>query len=1676
MWKNSCLIFSFFLCMASSINPVLYSQIPDSPADLENYRLYSSTGLPSTIFMEPESPGPEHVFVVYNINSSYGDSIASYYQAARKIPQSNICAIACDTAEVISREYYNIYIRDVLRDSLIQRGIREEIRFIVLTKGIPLKITGTGSLDMSSTDSELCLLFNNEYSFNYRTNNPYFGEIYHFESFTYPSYSSSKISYLVSRLDAFTIDDVISMIDRGVNPDTTGTAWYILDDQPGLTYDKMFEAKRILDELGQNAVYDNTTGKITQNDQGDVMGYCGHGIHASAGYPFILNDLNIQLANGALFNTYESYNGYSFQPEGRASNHNLVSDFIAIGGTGGIGHVYEPYSSAIPHENILFARYASGFTLIEAAYMSMFYISWTNVVVGDPLCRIKSEIPVYEFAPFTKIAQGDIVNDGGNSTACAWGDYDNDGYQDLFVANDGETNFLYRNDGDGSFSRVLNGAISTDAGESSDCTWGDYDNDGHLDLYVSNDGRNYLYKNDGTGNFNRIYSGDAVTDNERSFSSTWIDLNSDGYIDLFDFFSNGQGYCFPYYNNEEFLNRDIEKPLDFQFATYINGFTLGDYDADGDLDLFLANMISSGHNKNDLYLNNGDNSFSIVQLAPLTTDIARSYGANWIDYDQDKDLDLFVTNGYQSNNYFYLNNGNGTFNAIITGVIPNDCGESRGSTWIDFDNDGDLDLFVADSGHNSLLYSNNGDGSYTKLLATDIGLSTSGSWADYDNDGDLDLFVTNNGNNFLYRNDHSGNNWIQIKLKGIISNAVAIGAKVQIKAIINGLSVWQSQEIKSQHGYGTHNSLVAHFGLADANIVDSIIVVWPSGDISHMANLEVNQIQTISEPETPKIAFSADKTYFQSIPVTVQFTDLSVGDISSWKWCFGTGDSSIIKNPQYTFNDFGEYDITLITSNGTQSDTLKKRKNIIVDQFIRTTNIGISSQSRSSRCNWMDYNSDGWPDIYTGNQLYRNMGDGSFKQIDNSIIVTDPTGGGDASWADYDKDGDEDLFIVTAEPDQSNYLYRNNGDETFTKITEGAIVNDMASCYSCSWIDYDNDGLLDLFTANDLGLNFLYRGIGNGSFEKVESGDIVTQYHESDTQGWSDYDNDGDLDVFIGNPFAEEDSYFYQNNGEGTFTRDPKMKHKANICTWGDYNNDGFSDIFITDWPTNILFKNNGDGSFSQTNSIPTGDESGRTASWADFNNDGFIDLVVGDFQGGTSYDDFNTVLYKNRGDGTFSMIEHWQINSDRNQSTGLGWADYDNDGDLDIFFGGNLWEGNVLYNNSGNKNKWLKIKCTGVLSNRDAIGARLKIVTQSNGASLRQYREISAKTGYRGQNSLVVHFGLGAAEIVDSLIIFWPSGLKWDTTNVTANQFLKIKEQVFDPPPVISSLPVISFNEDDSFVQLISEWYPFVADSSDSDSILNFGVSGGEYLSFIQNDSSFVFKGEENWFGRDTLRLLVRDRSTTASADLFFNVLSINDPPIITYRLPNSISFPADSSARLNLWIYTSDPDQADSLLQYSFPVENNFDSLLVDYSESTGFLELRSKPGFEGDIRMFVRVEDDSGAVALDSIMVTVEPALGLGEGLATKIPDKYLLEQNYPNPFNPVTHIKFGLPKAGQVKIEIYSSLGQRLETLLNKTLKAGYHEVEFNADNLSSGVYYYRITADEFQDVKKMILLK
>jgi hypothetical protein len=241
---------------------------------------------------------------------------------------------------------------------------------------------------------------------------------------------------------------------------------------------------------------------------------------------------------------------------------------------------------------------------------------------------------------FTKITTGSIVSDGGDSIGCAWGDYDNDGYLDLFVANHDVNSFLYRNNRDGTFTKVTTGSITSgNTWGSIGCGWGDYDNDGYLDLFVASDPNNLLFHNNGDGTFAKVTSGSPVDEGKNCLGVAW-----------------------------------------------------GDYDKDGYLDLFV------GHATNGLfYRNNGDGTFTKIVSGTIGNDSGGVVGCAWGDYDNNGTPDLFVARD-GANNSLYRNEGDGSFTKITSGSIVNDGGRSFQGAWGDYDNDGYLDLFVSRQG------------------------------------------------------------------------------------------------------------------------------------------------------------------------------------------------------------------------------------------------------------------------------------------------------------------------------------------------------------------------------------------------------------------------------------------------------------------------------------------------------------------------------------------------------------------------------------------------------------------------------------------------------------------------------------------------------------------------------------------------------------------------------------------------------------------------------------------------------------------------------------------------------------------------------------------------------------------------------------------------------------------
>jgi hypothetical protein len=277
------------------------------------------------------------------------------------------------------------------------------------------------------------------------------------------------------------------------------------------------------------------------------------------------------------------------------------------------------------------------------------------------------------------------------------------------------------------------------------------------------------------------------------------------------------------------------------------GASWGDYDNDGRLDLIVT-RASAGCL---FYHNEGGGAFRQITNQVISAD-TNAAGVSWGDYDNDGFLDLFIAH-MQSPNRLYRNNGDGTFTLLTNGVIYQMTGPSSGGAWADYDNDGWLDLFVANYRSNSFLFHNNGHGGFTSVtgVVTELGTGQGAAWGDYDNDGFPDLLVPNvfTYNNFLYHNNGNSNAWLTLKLEGRISNRAAIGAKVRIKATIQGREAWQFREISGGGSLGSQNDLRAAFGLGDATNADVVRIEWPSGIVQELHNVAPRQFLTVIEPE-----------------------------------------------------------------------------------------------------------------------------------------------------------------------------------------------------------------------------------------------------------------------------------------------------------------------------------------------------------------------------------------------------------------------------------------------------------------------------------------------------------------------------------------------------------------------------------------------------------------------------------------------------------------------------------------------------------------------------------------------------------------------------------------------------------------------------------------------------------
>jgi hypothetical protein len=1236
-----------------------------------------------------------------------------------------------------------------------------------------------------------------------------------------------------------------------------------------------------------------------------------------------------------------------------------------------------------------------------------------SVVVTGPAGSITSLAPPLVVDPtFTKINTGPVVTDQVVTYSSAWGDYDGDGLLDLVVVGDyfnsGPNTRLYHNDGNGQFTTVTNAPIGGMTDLCGAGAWVDLNNDGNLDLFLGSNPNQapVLFMNQGQGQFARVPV-KGVMGPVRGNTISFGDYDGDGFLDAF-LGSYASGKSSLLHNNGDGTFTVVTNSILAISNAYDWPSAWVDYDNDGNLDLFALRQYTPIPSR--LYRNDGQGHFVEATPEPLRSEAQYGLTAAWGDFDNDGYPDLFFGgygNDYDptigdrgSASHLYLNNGDGTFThwagqpatltKLGTGV----------AAWGDYDNDGYLDLFFYGYPR-PCLFRNLGDGNFEEILTgspmTDrLGASSSGvAWADYDNDGFLDLFVTHFDGvpNYLYHNNGNSNHWFKVGLKGLASNSYGVGARVFATATIRGRPVRQMRTITAQP---QGEQLYAHFGLGDATNIDIVRIEWPSGIVQELHDQAPNQFVTVPEagagilprwqalvvgsnltfhasttltspviyqwqrygtnlvgetnvtltipnaqaadvgeytvavstadgaqsltsapvllkwsgapiirvqPQSQIVAAGSDVTFSldvvpSTVPPTFQWqgpfgdivgatnatftlTNLALnsggnytvivsnptgsltseaagltvvqdasisaslgGNATLWvksggappnsyQWRLNDVDISGATTNKYVLTnaqpaDVGQYSVVVTSEAG--SVTVLCLPQLVDPTFIKiTTGPVVGPGSASGSACWGDVNNDGYLDLFVpalGNGAPHRLliNNGSFRftalpadQFPAGVGTAAAGWGAVGSFGDYDNDGDLDLVIGIHSEDGTGRplrFLRNEGAGAFVPVTN-AITRLSERVYGCSWGDFNGDGLLDLFVGkrrwSGVAPNNLFESAGSGEFVRNPLNPVNQDFLDGLTGSWADYDLDGNLDLFVPSyawdvtmPPAQAHNALYQNQGDGTLRRLQGLSlagayGPSGEAIWADYDNDGDLDVYITREPNsagtlfpNLLFRNDGNGVFTRVLEgapvpNPMRSNSGNGAAWGDYDNDGNLDLFVANGQ--------TNVLYRNDGAGRFTRIPAGSLETDPDAAVTVAWVDVDRDGFLDLFLATSQGSNRLYRNNgfaTGNQNHWIEIKCEGAargadkpgppgrnpVSNRDGIGAKIFVTAIIQGKEVTQLREITGGPGNYSTIPLEAHFGLGDATNVDVVRIEWPSGIVQELPNVGTNQFLTVSEQ----------------------------------------------------------------------------------------------------------------------------------------------------------------------------------------------------------------------------------------------------------------------------------------------------------
>ncbi len=1189
--------------------------------------------------------------------------------------------------------------------------------------------------------------------------------------------------------------------------------------------------------------------------------------------------------------------------------------------------------------------------------------------------------------------------------------------------------------------------------------WGDYDGDGDMDLAITglrtepNLRYSTIYRCV-PGGYN-VYPLTPGLQPNKDQGLQWIDLEGDGDLDLIACGIQHQGTA-----NRIVLYENRSGSMT-QLTTDLPGIWAGalawaDYDNDGDPDLLLTGSTDVGIHIGRVFRNDGpgtSNNWIFTNSGAGLPSIWQSSAA-WGDFDNDGDPDVAITgvNATGDMHSQIYRNDAGTFIGIGAPLVP----VFNGSLdWMDYDSDGDLDLLITgDKGlfdPVALLYRND-NGTFTLVPTSIRGVgSSSVAWGDYDGDGDPDVLIAGRDTTGayitrLYSNDSGQFGALYHTFPGVTWGTVAL---VDIDN--------------------------------DGDL--DVFIAGYTEDARRIVTLYRNNLPATNSPPEPPPSWSTSDT----------------GTDWVFHWLAGSDEQTPAAGLTYAFRlgtEPGLSDVVapmslsngrrMVPAMGMQNDTLRIVKGLRRGKLYHWAVQSIDPTYAASPF------STGW---YFS--VYHPAFTEHYSGLPNRMASA-------CAFGDYTRDGKLDVALAGSWPTLgagNAGLYFRSADvfkPTTTPLPQVAMP-------ALAWGDYDNDGDLDLAIAGSPGSGSLTRIYRHDAAEFVDLGAGLAGTHEG-ALAWGDYDNDGDLDLLITGNWTTK---LYRNTG-GTFTDAGAafVQLLKSSAEWGDYDRDGDLDLLVTGQsPTagtpvmNSKVYRNDNGTFTDINAGLKGVKSG-TGIWGDYDNDGDLDILIAGDMGTSSPNVPFTGLYRNNG-GTFTFV---QTPFDSVHHASAAWADYDNDGLLDLVLcGDTLWwdQGGAItriFRNTGSLFTSIDHPVIPMSGGKVAWGSlygpgRLDLlVTGSGWTKLYWNRSLTSNTPPGVPANLQAIFR-------DSLVVLrWSRPADTETPRAALTYNVRVGT-------TRGGSQIMSAMSDSTGLRLIP-----ARGNAGADSVycLKGLVRGRRYYWTVQavdngyrgspfaTEVSFIY-GLSVWNPRRWgLAKPIPDLQLTTDTLVMSSSIVIGASPLqkaASNRTVTDVTVVIDSvyhAADGDLEFTLTHAGVTDTLISRTGGSGDNFLGTILSDSaatpiasgaapfagEFTPFSPLAKFRGTDPEGEWILSIRDgaagNTGLLQGWGLDIFYDRPVGV-DGEQT-IPDQFIVFQNFPNPFNPSTEIRFGLPQGEQVTVTIYNLLGQKVAEPVSEHLPAGYHSIAFDGKNLASGVYVYRVRAGENVGARKMLLLK